>query len=69
MDISEVKKNLNKLVKYKDVKNNIDGIYKLTGCILRKNAKGYFYQAELIDQKINCIMYAGLEDIEANDSM
>lgn len=69
MELEQVKKNINKLVKYKDSKNNIDGLYKLTACILRKNDKGYFYQAELIDQNKNCIIYAGLEGIEANDSL
>lgn len=47
MEIEEVKKNLNKKVRYGDY----GGEYLLTACILRKNAKGYYYQAELTDTR------------------
>ncbi len=47
MKIEEVKRNLNKIVSYKD---NAE-IYRLTACILRKNENGFFYQAELLDTR------------------
>lgn len=43
MDISRVKKNLGKKVIYKDTE------YLLSGCIIRTNENGFFYQAELQD--------------------
>lgn len=61
MEIREVKNSLNKMVKYR----KIAGIYKLTGCILRKNEKGFFYQAELLDTKHgNSITICRLEEVE-----
>ena len=45
MKIEDVKKNLNKAVTYKDNSNT----YILTGCIIRKNDKVYYYQAEILD--------------------
>lgn len=60
MDLQEVKRNLNKMVVY----NGKSDIYKLTACIIRKNEKGYYYQAELIDTKCgHSISYCGLNDI------
>lgn len=47
MDLQEVKRNLNKMVAYKGIKD----VYMLTGCTLRKNKEGYFYQVELQDTK------------------
>ena len=61
MDISEVKKNLNKNVIYKDETH-----YKLTACVIRKGKNGFFYQAELQDLKAkNSLLYSKLEDIGA----
>lgn len=61
MDISEVKKNLNKMVVYK----GISDVYKLRACIIRKGKKGYFYEAELLDIKHgNSLIICGLNDIE-----
>lgn len=60
MDIKEVKNNLNKDVTYKGVK----GLYKLTGCTLRKNEKGIFYQAEILDKRNgNSVLVVSLDDI------
>ena len=61
MKIEEVKRNLNKIVSFRE------GEYKLTGCILRKSDdRGYFYQAELFDIKNgNSIVIATLEEINA----
>ena len=45
MDIKEVKYNLNRNVIYNGTQ------YRLTGCILRLNQDGFYYEAELIDLK------------------
>ena len=64
MDIKEVKKNLNKMVVYKDTSN----IYKLTACILRKGKQGIFYEAEILDTKHgNSIIICKLDDITESE--
>ncbi len=61
MQIEEVKKNLNKMVAYRGKQ----GIYRLTACILRKGANGFYYQAELYDTKSNnSVVICGLDDVE-----
>ena len=45
MDIKEVKYNLNRNVIYNGAQ------YRLTGCILRLNQDGFYYEVELIDLK------------------
>lgn len=45
MKLEEVKRNLNRKVKYKGDTTR----YKLTACIIRKNEEGCFYQAEIFD--------------------
>ena len=61
MKIEDVKKNLGKKVRYKDSA----GSYILTACVLRKNASGYFYQAELLDVAHgNSVIICKLDDIE-----
>ena len=57
MELKEVKRNLNKIVLYNDKQ------YQLTGCTLRLNDKGYFYQAELKDMKCNSLIICRLDDI------
>lgn len=66
MKIEEVKRNLNKPVKLNNPKLYIDGSeYTLTGCIIRKNDKGFYYQAELRDiRHENCTLICRLEEIE-----
>ena len=60
MIIEEVKKNLNKMVRYKEK----EGVYKLTACILRKDKQECFYQAELLDMKHgNSTIICKLEDV------
>lgn len=61
MDLQQVKRNLNKMVVYKDIK----GVYKLTACIIRKNKENeFYYQVELADTKNgNSLVYAKLTDI------
>ncbi len=65
MQIEEVKRNLNRIVVYKDVPDT----YRLTACILRRGEKGIFYQAELQDVKAkNSVLICRLEDIEEAQS-
>lgn len=64
MQIEQVKKNLNKMVVYRGKQ----GVYKLTGCIIRKNTGGFYYQAELYDTtNNNTVVICGLNDIEAEE--
>lgn len=53
MNIAEVKKNMNRLVKLNSPKHHIkDGNYILTACIFRQNENGeYYYLAELTDAR------------------
>ena len=61
MKIEEVKRNLNKMVRYKDRAD----IYRLTACILRKGENGLFYQAELLDTKHGrSIVICKLDEVE-----
>lgn len=59
MELAEVKKNLNNEVLYNNAK------YKLLGCIIRRNEKGFFYQAELQDLNCRSLLICKLTDIEA----
>ena len=68
MDITEVKKNLNKKVTYINDNAGINKEYLLTACIIRKNEKGFYYQVELQEEKASCIMIAKLEDIKEIES-
>lgn len=50
MDISEVKQNLGRRVRFRDDRLFCDGDYILTGCIIRQSERGtFFYQAEIQD--------------------
>lgn len=63
MKLEEVKRNLNKPVQYETAGGVRE--YLLTGCILRKNEKGYFYQAELQDTaNRNSILICRLEMVK-----
>lgn len=60
MDIKNAKKNLNKMVVYKGIKDT----YKFTACTIRKGENGYYYQAELLDTKHgNSVIVCKLDDI------
>lgn len=71
MKITEVKKNMNRLVKFNSPKQHIkNGSYILTACILRqKNNGDYYYLAELTDalQK-NSVIIASLNEITEADA-
>ena len=59
MQIEEVKRNLNKKVRYGEKSG-----YTLTACILRKSEKGFFYQAEILDdQHGKSVVICKLEDV------
>lgn len=48
MTPNQIKANLNKLVHYSSESLHIDGDFKLSGAVFRKDEKGrYYYQAEL----------------------
>lgn len=60
MDIRDVKKNLNRKVRYQG------GGYVLTGCIIRRSDKTgkFFYQAELTDSVTqNSLVFCRLEEV------
>lgn len=59
MEISEVKAALGKRVTFRDAE------YVLTGCIIRRSERGYFfYQAEIADLKQNSVCIVRLDEIE-----
>lgn len=61
MNLSDIKRNLNRTVLYKD------GKYKLVGCIFRQNEKtgDYFYQVELLDLRSGrSTVICKLDDVE-----
>lgn len=66
MKPEEIKKNLNKRVRFRSDKLGLDTDYLLTGAIFRRGKQGFFYQAELQDLKQErSIIIARLDDIEA----
>lgn len=59
MNISEVKRNLGRKVKYNDTE------YLFTGCTLRKDENGFYYQAEIKDLSAkSALIFCRLEDIK-----
>jgi hypothetical protein len=64
MTEKEIKANLNKKVLYKKPLDEVAFECVLTGGIVRKGNYGYFCQAELIERKSGCVIYARLEDVE-----
>lgn len=64
MNLSDIKRNLNRTVLYKG------GKYKLVGCIFRQNEKtgDYFYQAELLDLTSGrSVVICRLEEVTEDD--
>lgn len=60
MKIEDVKRNLNKMVVYKGV----SGVYRFSGCMLRKDKDNFYYQAELQDTKSgNSVIMGKLDDV------
>lgn len=67
MKPTEIKDNLNKKVHYNSESLHIDGDFKLSGAVFRKDEKGrFYYQAEL--QTMNGVIYTALENITEIDS-
>lgn len=66
MTISEVKNNLGKPVRFSNKKLFIESaMYILTGCILRKGDKEFYYQAELTDVRNNkSVIICRFDEIE-----
>lgn len=66
MTIAEVKNNLGKPVSFSNKKLFIESaMYILTGCILRKGDKEFYYQAELTDVRNNkSVIICKLDEIE-----
>ncbi len=64
MELADIKKNLNKRVRVKTVRN-IDADYILTGCIIRKKENGeFFHQAEVQDlNNHRSVCIVRLEDV------
>ena len=69
MELADVKKNLNKRVRVKTVRN-IDADYILTGCIIRRRENGqFFHQAEVQDlNNHRSVCIVRLEDVTAMSS-
>lgn len=66
MDLSELKKNLNRKVKYSNAKLFLNHTeYLLTGCMIRKGDNGFYYTAELQSiQQPKSIMHVPLEEVD-----
>lgn len=65
MKLNDIVCRIGTAVRIRDSRNYIDGLYKLTAVIIRKNEKEYFYQAEvqqLFDDK--AVLYVRPEMIE-----
>ena len=61
MDISQVKKHLNTMVRFKYLQNDYEQLF--TACILRIRDNKYYYQAELMAESGRSIMIRPLKDI------
>lgn len=68
MTDKDIKHNLNKKVIYNKASEGLKIPCILTGGIIRKGKDGYFYQAELKEEKTGCIIYGKLEDCEAENN-
>lgn len=62
MNITQVKRCLNRQVKFSD--NRYKTIFRFRACIFRLGNNGYYYTAELYDEKTNSAVICKLEDIE-----
>lgn len=68
MKETEIKRSLNRLVRFTNKKLYIEGVtYILTGAVIRLGADGFYYQAELTDPTTeNSVIYCRLEEIESD---
>ena len=71
MKETEIKRSLNKPVRFTNRKLYIEGVtYILTGAVFRRDKKTgeFFYQAELTDRNVkHSVIYCGLNEIERSD--
>lgn len=69
MKETEIKRSLNKPVRFTNPKLYLEGVtYILTGAVIRLGADGFYYQAELTDPTTeNSVIYCGLNEIERSD--
>ena len=67
MKENEIKRALNKPVRFTNKKLYIEGVtYILTGAVIRLGADGFYYQAELTDPTTeHSVIYCRLEEIES----
>ena len=65
MRIEEVKAALGKPVRFHREKLHCDGVYVLTGCIIRRGNDGFYYQAEIARE--GHVIIVRLDDIERTD--
>lgn len=64
MTIREAKFYINCPVRVCIPRHYIDGVFYLTGCILRRKPNGeYFFQAEIADQSNHSTMVTGLDTL------
>jgi len=71
MKETEIKRSLNKPVRFTNPKLYIEGTeYILTGAVFRRDTKTgeFFYQAELTNKNVkHSVIYCGLNEIERSD--
>ena len=63
MTVKEAAAHLNQKVRYRDAHSGIDSLFLFTGCIIRKNDRGVFMQAEL-QQNERSVIITSLDKIE-----
>lgn len=64
MDIREAKYYINYPVRVYLPRHYIDGVYILTGCLLRRKPNGeHFYQAEVADPSNHSVMITSLDTL------
>ena len=68
MKATDIKRNLNKSVIFKEARYGNEHKYILTGATIRLGEEGFFYQAELTDVTFNrSIVICRLDEIEEVD--
>ncbi len=62
MDIKRVRISLNHKVKFLD--GRYDTVFEFRSCIFKLGPQGYYYTAEIYDEKTNSTLICKLEEIE-----
>lgn len=63
MDKNEAQRNIGRKVQYSGDMYNPNGIYLLTGIMVRRKENKYTFQAELTDLNANSVIYDTLDTI------